>query len=515
MLASPPPHHLLDDEADEPLSGAASVSATSSGAEAALLWLDMSGRVSRWSPACERTFGRASGQALGTPFEDLLLSDGNAAGRARSALDVARERGAWDGVAWWKGADGRPFWGAATVTRVVTPNGLDIGYMVVVQDLRRLQLSTPVEPPGEEMLRLASVGRLASDVSHDLRNILAAIRGFAVLLEQDLQPGRLAHQAWYELIKTCDRGSTLTEGLLGVGRGTRSTEARCDVRAVLDGLRPLLRQVLPHRIRLEVDASAGLPAVPMPADVLERSLLNLVVNARDAIDEEGEIRLTASLDYGAVSSMAFVRIQVTDSGHGMSPDVLDRACERTFTTRAGDGGSGLGLAIVRDAVVEAGGTLSLDSGSGSGTTVTLSLPRADALAPDPRSVVAARARRTTALVCCDAGTLCECVTDLLRREGVAVTRCACADVAAHLAREGGGFDLVLVEAEGGCDVAHLREVAQRRGARTRLVGFTSPGAPEASAAAGFDAVLGWPFAPAELMATLRTVLVDERLESLN
>lgn len=332
----------------------------------AVFWVDLSGRVTRWAESCTSMFGHA-GSDVPRSFGDLFVERDRARGIPALVLRHARDLGSWDGTGWRMRFGDEPFWAATSVSLVRTPNGLPIGFMVVTRDVTRLR-ALGVGADGDDRARLASLGRVASEVSHDVRNILAAIRGFANALER-LDPGNGSSDAVRaELLKACDRGTLLTQRLLGVGRSTVEGVGPTDLGALVRDAEPLLRQVLPRRIELRIRIDGGLPEVHTRRADAELALLNLVINARDAILEQGRIEVSVH----PATSHGDVSMSVRDSGSGMSKEVLSRCRERAFTTKDSGGGTGLGLGIVQEAAREFGGSFWIDSTPGGGTTATVS-----------------------------------------------------------------------------------------------------------------------------------------------
>jgi len=337
----------------------------------AVFWLDLGGKVTRWSLQAEALLGYSAEAAMGIRLADLLAAEA-AVLDAERAVAEARDRGSWDEVGWVVTEGGARFRAAASVRLVRTPNGVAIGLMVVV---RALEADLPMMWGDEDVCRLLSLGRVATEVSHDVRNILSAIRGFATVLERKLPAEIGMHQVWHELVKACDRGAQLTQRVLGVARAEPATGDGTRVRESLESLEPMLRQILPPSIELTFDVAERLPPVAVAAHDLELAVLNLVVNARDATPGAGTITVRARLEeVGATSPHGSVLLSVRDRGSGIPEHLRDRVFDRHFTTKPPSEGTGLGLALVRDTVRAVGGTIQIDSREGWGTEVHLRLP---------------------------------------------------------------------------------------------------------------------------------------------
>lgn len=229
--------------------------------------------------------------------------------------------------------------------------------------------------------KLEAVGQLAGNVAHEFNNVLMAIIANAELAEtsteESVRTGALRH-----LREAASRGSLLTRQLLGISRPSPGAQTRADVGVVVNTVQNLLRALLPRNVQLRV-VSADTAQVALAPDRLEQVLLNLVLNARDAMPSGGTItivvnRTSTRSASGEVhtepssSNGSRIQIRVRDSGTGIHPDMLARVFEPFFTTK--QAGSGLGLAISKDLVEQAGGTLRVESVLGTGTTFYVELP---------------------------------------------------------------------------------------------------------------------------------------------
>lgn len=433
---------LTPDVRDEPAGSSESASETADvvsrprpPGDYGVFWLDLHGRVTRWSDEAQKIFGHTGDEASTLRLHDLFTEMDQAAGAPERALAAARDQGTWDGIGWRVTRSGESFWATTSLTTVHTPNGLDIGVMAVV---RRLESTLTSDVIGSDTQRLASLGRVASEVSHDVRNILSAIRGFAVVLERRLPDGDVAHQVWHELVKACDRGADLTERVLGVARSEASTEAPVSLAETVRTLAPMLRQIVPPRIRLEIEAQGDVTPIVARRHDIELAILNLVVNARDAISGPGKIAITLAEERGGRSGDPRVVLVVSDTGKGMSPDIQQRIFDRFFTTKDSGRGTGLGMSMVRDSVRAAGGSIEIESAQGSGTVVRMAFdpetkiegvdtpggPAESAIGADggvraPAGDGRKRARHTV-LVWCGSPVLRAAAAELLGRRGYGV-----------------------------------------------------------------------------------------------
>ena len=244
-----------------------------------------------------------------------------------------------------------------------------------MQSLSNLLVSSLQRAESEEALahsqRLESVGQLTGGIAHDFNNLLTVIQGNLQVLQErpELQAGEVP-----ELVASASRATRrageLTGKLLAFSRRQVLQPARVDVTTMLYSLADMLRRTLDPRVRIHVDVDRGCPPVLADPGQLESALLNIAINARDAMPEGGQLSFAAR--GGADGPVA---LSVADTGSGMSDEVRERAFEPFFTTKAMGRGTGLGLSTVYGFVKQSKGTIELDSEPGRGTKVTLWLPR--------------------------------------------------------------------------------------------------------------------------------------------
>lgn len=292
--------------------------------------------------------------------------------------------------------------------------------------------------------KMEAVGTLAGGIAHDFNNLLTAITGFAQMSEQhttalqefmgDPQAGAHLHELRTdiaEVLKAANRASLLTSQLLAFSRRQKVTPDLNDVNVVVHELERMLQRLIGERVHLETQLATDSLYVMADAGQLSQVLMNLVVNARDALPNGGRVRIgTASLSVAgdAEAPIAglphgeWVVLRVHDNGVGMSTEVISRIFEPFFTTKHMGGGTGLGLSMVYGIVTQAGGRVFADSAPGQGTTVTVLLPRLAAPQPLPESERPApvRSEGEMVLVVEDEAGLRRLVGDILRRKGFRV-----------------------------------------------------------------------------------------------
>jgi len=237
--------------------------------------------------------------------------------------------------------------------------------------------------------RLESVGQLTGGIAHDFNNLLTVIQGNLQVLEElpALAQDALSQQLVGAAARAARRGAELTSKLLAFSRRQVLQPSPVDVRALLQSLADMLSRTLDQRIRISVEVAADCPSVLADPGQLESALLNIAINARDAMAEGGTLRFSAApagtlpaamrreLEDPSAQDDRFVSIAIADSGAGMPDEVKERAFEPFFTTKQAGRGTGLGLSTVYGFVKQSRGAIAIDSAPGAGTTITLHLPR--------------------------------------------------------------------------------------------------------------------------------------------
>jgi signal transduction histidine kinase len=224
----------------------------------------------------------------------------------------------------------------------------------------------------QQSQKLEGLGSLAGGVAHDMNNVLGAILGLASATLETQPPGSSAHQAFATIIKAAERGGRMVRSLLGFARKGLAEEAELDLNAILREDVTLLERTTLAKVRLELDLDPGLKPMRGDASALNHALMNLCLNAVDAMPGQGTLRLcTRNVDED------WIEVTVEDTGAGMTPEVLERALDPFFTTKPEGKGTGLGLSLVYSTVRAHQGQLDIRSQPGQGTCVRLRFPACD------------------------------------------------------------------------------------------------------------------------------------------
>jgi signal transduction histidine kinase len=239
-----------------------------------------------------------------------------------------------------------------------------------------------------QVQKMEAVGQLTGGIAHDFNNMLAVVVGGIDLAQRRLNGPRrevLAHLQ--NAMEGATRAAALTRRLLSFARSEPLLPERVDSRDLIGGMSDLLDRTLGERIRVEVDLAADTWPTYVDPHQLENAIVNLAVNARDAMDGQGMMRIAtanvklAANEVGDVRAGDYVRISVTDTGCGMAPEVMERAFEPFFTTKPVGKGTGLGLSQIFGFAHQSGGEVGIESKLARGTTVSIYLPRTEAAAP--------------------------------------------------------------------------------------------------------------------------------------
>ncbi len=375
-----------------------------------------------------------------------------------------------------------------------------------------------VEQRGAQSQRVVALGRLTGGVAHEFNNLLGVISNSMHLMQRhasaaDLQGPLSATQ------RSVDKGSQLTQHLLRFA-GKRPVRVQTlSLARYLPEVQELMRSVLGRRIEIQVQAAPDVWPVRVDVNELDLALVNLALNAHDAMPAGGELRLRASnadaFDKEGLPPGDYVLLTVGDDGMGLDPTLVEHAFEPFFTTKPVGQGSGLGLSQVHGFATQAGGTARLASTPGVGTTVSLLLPVAADAEEASTPVFAAPAQQsiagTAVLLVEDDESLGDVTAALLMAHGARVLRAINADTALRQLEGGADVDVVLsdVVMPGSMDgVALARRLREQR---PRLPVVLITGFNNTAVGEGEFIILRKPCAPAELLGTLQAVITAARL----
>ncbi len=331
-------------------------------------------------------------------------------------------------------------------------------------DGRRARLVMAADISAEKQLeaqlvqsqKMEAVGQLAGGIAHDFNNLLTVINGYAQLLTARLHQADPLRADAAHILQAGERAAALTQQLLAFSRRQVLQPQPLDVRRVIDGLRPMLARVLRENIEVRTGVPPALPPAMVDPAQLEQVLMNLVLNASDAMPEGGTLSLEAgeaTIDDTTATVLGmpagrYVTIAVSDTGVGMDEATRSRIFEPFFTTKASTTrGSGLGLPVALGVIAQSGGHMIVDTAPGAGTTVTVYLPLpASEEAPEVRADASTTRGRGTVLIVEDHEAVRQLTADILRGHGYTVlTADHGADAIALVEARGGDIDLLITD----------------------------------------------------------------------
>ena len=352
----------------------------------AIFMLDREGCVTNWNPGAQRIKGYLPDEIIGEHFSRFYTEADRDAGMPELGLNTAIAEGRWENEGQRVRKDGSVFWAHVVIDPIRDEQGEVIGFAKVTRDVtERKESQRQLEEAREALYqsqKMEALGQLTGGIAHDFNNLLMAVLGSLELLRK-----RLPYDPHYatlleNAIQGAQRGATLTQRMLAFARRQPLKLEPVDVTALIRGMSSFLQRAIGPAYRIEVRFPPGLPLVMTDPPQLEAALLNLAVNARDAMSEHGLITISASAETvaagGVLTAGDYVRLSMTDTGEGMDEATLARATEPFFTTKGVGKGTGLGLSMVHGLAAQSGGLLKIRSRVGEGTTVEIWLPTAAA-----------------------------------------------------------------------------------------------------------------------------------------
>ena len=353
----------------------------------AIYMLDRAGRITNWNAGGERIKGYSEEEVLGRSFAMFYTEEDRAAGEPQRALETAAREGRFERENWRVRKDGTRFWAHVVIDPIYDKAGKLVGYAKITRDMtERRAAQEALEQTRAAFVqsqKMEAVGQLTGGVAHDFNNLLTVITNALDLLSRpkidDSQHRRIIETAQ----RAAARGALLTQQLLAFSRRQPLRPQPHRLSDLIGGFEAVLRRACGELIELDLDLTDGPPAINVDGPQFEAALLNLVVNARDAMPRGGTITIKTSVeDIGAaraptmsgVAPGRYALITVQDTGEGMSPETRSRAFEPFFTTKEVGKGSGLGLSQVYGFVTQSGGHVEIDSTVGAGTSIRIYLP---------------------------------------------------------------------------------------------------------------------------------------------
>jgi PAS domain S-box-containing protein len=356
----------------------------------AIFHLDANGIISTWNSGAERIKGYTPGEIIGSHFSRFYTDEDRASGVPDRALETARSTGKFEAEGWRVRKDGSKFWASVVIDAIRDTTGEVVGFAKVTRDVTERSETQRILHETQEQLaasqKMEAVGQLSGGIAHDFNNLLMIVIGNLETVQRHARESSNANmqRALSNAMRGAQRAASLTQRLLAFSRRQALNPRPLDINKFVISSAEFIGRSLGEGIEIETVGAAGLWTVEVDTNQLEVALLNLAINARDAMPNGGKLTLEAAnaiLDREYCQSNPevipgqYVVLSVSDAGVGMSKDVLARAFEPFFTTKELGHGTGLGLSQVYGFVKQSGGHLKIYSEVGQGTTVKIYLPR--------------------------------------------------------------------------------------------------------------------------------------------
>lgn len=347
----------------------------------ALYMLDPAGRVSTWNAGAERIKGYRASEIIGTHFSHFYTEEDRTAGEDVSALRIAREEGRYETEAERVRKDGTRFWAHVIIDPIFADDGALRGYAKITRDITQLKAATDELQTARTALmhaqKMEAIGQLTGGIAHDFNNMLAGIIGALSIVKRRIEAQRYDEaNKFIEAAQTsANRAASLTSRLLAFGRRQSLDIEPVDVNASISSMRILLDRTMGENVTIETSFESEELWASTDVSQLESAILNLAINARDAMPEGGVLRIETGTIPGSEAAAPMVSLTVRDTGMGIPADVLANVFEPFFTTKPIGQGTGLGLSMVYGFVNQSGGMVRIDSEVAKGTVVTILLPQ--------------------------------------------------------------------------------------------------------------------------------------------
>jgi PAS domain S-box-containing protein len=419
----------------------------------AIFMLDTHGRVRNWNAGAERIKQYSAAEIVGQHFSRFYTEEDRANDEPNRALADAAREGRHEAQGWRVRKDGTRFYANVVIDAIRNDDDKLVGFAKTTRDITAQREAQMALDQSREQLaqaqKMDALGQLTGGIAHDFNNLLMIMGGHAQLLQRRLSEAKDL-QAIDAIRTAANRGEKLTRQLLAFSRRQTLTPVVVDLRTRIDAVREMLGTSLRGNIELVCDVEDSIWPVEVDLGELELALVNVAVNARDAMPEGGKITVSARnvvLQAGSAAGTLegdFVALAVIDTGTGIPPEVMKRVFEPFFTTKPVGKGTGLGLSQVHGFAQQSGGAVTIDSKPGEGTAVTIYLPRSSAALPDTVTEAAQPNGKPlgTILMVEDSREVAEITGTLLEQLGYRVVKAENAAEALRHLSQGIDFDLL-------------------------------------------------------------------------
>ncbi|MDQ0323353.1 PAS domain S-box-containing protein [Pararhizobium capsulatum DSM 1112] len=353
----------------------------------AIYMLTPEGNVSSWNAGAQRIKGYEPSEIIGQHFSRFYTEEDRAAELPRKALEIAATEGRFEKEGWRVRKDGTRFWASVIIDAIHAEDGSLIGFAKVTRDVtEKRQAQEALDRAQQDLFqaqKMEAVGQLTGGIAHDFNNLLTAILGSLEIAKKRAVLGQNNADLINNAIQGAKRGASLTQRLLAFSRKQDLKLERVNLAELVREMASLIERTIGPGIEIATTFPLVMPPVLSDPNQLESALLNLVVNARDAMQGGGCISIEArrqTVGAGQIKELStghYIVLSVTDEGEGMDVDTLEKAATPFFTTKGVGKGTGLGLPMVQGIMAQSGGALVLQSRKGEGTRAELWLPIAE------------------------------------------------------------------------------------------------------------------------------------------
>ncbi len=489
----------------------------------AIYMLDVDGQVRSWNVGAEQIKGYNADEIVGRHFRTFYTEEDRANDLPDRALTIAAREGKFEAQGWRVRKDGSRFFASELIDAIRNDSGDLAGFAKITRDITaQHEAQVALDETREQLAqaqKMEALGQLTGGIAHDFNNLLMIVSGYAQILQRKLNEPKDV-QAVEAIRAAAGRGERLTRQLLTFSRRQQLMPVVVDLRSRIGAVRDMLAPSLRGNIELVVDIEDKIWPVEVDLGELELALVNVAVNARDAMPDGGTITIQARNMVVTPGSAAgslegdFVALAIIDTGTGIPHDVLQRVFEPFYTTKPVGKGTGLGLSQVHGFANQSGGAVTVASEPGRGTVVTVYLPRAEAEAPAEAGMGTGAAGvqvQGTVLVVEDSRDVADVTSALLEQLGYRVVRAENAAEALRHLQQGIEFNLLFsdIVMPGAIDGIGLAQICREQFPDLPVL-LTSGFSDAARAADGRFDILRKPFELSVLEHAIEQVIGDTR-----
>ena len=352
----------------------------------AIFMLDPHGYITNWNSGAQRSKGYAAQEIVGRHFSTFYTEEDRRAGLPARALAMAENEGKFESEGWRVRKGGSRYWAHVVIDPIRDENGRLVAFAKITRDVtERRESQRKLDETRMQLIhsqKLETIGQLTGGIAHDFNNLLAVVIGNLELLKKRLPEDPKLSRLVETALKGAQRGASLTSRMLSFARKQDLKPTAVDVPTLVAGMADLLQRSLGPKVRIEMRFPLRVRRAHVDENQLELALVNLAVNARDAMPDGGTLTISAreatlgaaEAEPAGLAPGLYIVIAVADTGTGMDEATVAKAIEPFFTTKGVGKGTGLGLSMVHGLAAQSGGRLALKSSLGAGTTVEIWLP---------------------------------------------------------------------------------------------------------------------------------------------